>query len=159
MSTKEKKDFRKINFFIFWAASAFFSGFADSVGNCRKRRRRRRKKEDRTAKGRFGSEQICKPGFVIDCHLSRTCVTARLKPPVRMCRANGLTCGVAPDRVCSCSPLPEEPVSSYLAFPSLPLKAAVYFCCTFPGVASGGRYPLSCPVEPGLSSCQYLSAT
>ena len=55
------------------------------------------------------------------------------------------------------------PVSSYLAFPSLPLvrdarHAAVYFCCTFPGVASGGRYPLSCPVKPGLSSHQYLTA-
>ena len=24
---------------------------------------------------------------------------------------------------------------------------AVYFCCTFPGVASGGRYPLSLPCE------------
>ena len=29
---------------------------------------------------------------------------------------------------------------------------AVYFCCTFPGVASAGRYPASCPVKPGLSS-------
>ena len=29
---------------------------------------------------------------------------------------------------------------------------AVYFCCTFLGVASTGRYPASCPVKPGLSS-------
>ncbi len=29
---------------------------------------------------------------------------------------------------------------------------AVYFCCTVPGVASAGRYPVSCPVKPGLSS-------
>ncbi len=29
---------------------------------------------------------------------------------------------------------------------------AVYFCCTIPRVASGGRYPLSCPAELGLSS-------
>ena len=29
---------------------------------------------------------------------------------------------------------------------------AVLFCCTFPGVASAGRYPASCPVKPGLSS-------
>ena len=35
---------------------------------------------------------------------------------------------------------------------------AVYFCCTFPEVALGGRYPLSCPMEPGLSSRYYLSA-
>jgi len=44
-------------------------------------------------------------------------------------------------------------VSSYLAFPSLPeIIPAVYFCCTLPEVAFGGRYPLSCPVKPGLSS-------
>ena len=36
---------------------------------------------------------------------------------------------------------------------------AVYFCCTFPEVTLGGRYPLPCPVMPGLSSYQYLSAT
>ena len=55
------------------------------------------------------------------------------------------------------------PVSSYLAFPSLPrtLKnghfrslsfGAVYFCCTFLGVASTGCYPAPCPMELGLSS-------
>ena len=32
------------------------------------------------------------------------------------------------------------------------INTAVYFCCTFPEVALGGRYPLSCPVRPGLSS-------
>ena len=111
--------------------------------------------------------------------------------------------GVASDRVYSKPMLPQEWVSSYLAFPSLPrllliaqnkilleflgaifsldvgyyalrhknlsfctiissrgtvlstlykTAVAVYFCCTFPGVASGGRYPLSCSVMPGLSS-------
>ena len=30
--------------------------------------------------------------------------------------------------------------------------AAVYFCCTFPEVAFGGRYPLSCSLALGLSS-------
>ena len=29
---------------------------------------------------------------------------------------------------------------------------AVYFCCTFPGVASAGCYPALCPVVLGLSS-------
>lgn len=49
-------------------------------------------------------------------------------------------------------------VSSYLTFAPLPQKtrnrvfAAVYFCCTFLGVASTGRYPASCPGELGLSS-------
>jgi len=26
------------------------------------------------------------------------------------------------------------------------------FCCTFPGLAAGGRYPSPCPAQPGLSS-------
>jgi hypothetical protein len=26
------------------------------------------------------------------------------------------------------------------------------FCCTFPGLSAGGRYPPPCPAEPGLSS-------
>jgi len=60
--------------------------------------------------------------------------------------------GVASNRVYICTQLPVVPVSSYLAFPSLPQNAAVYFCCTFPEVTLGGRYPLSCPVKPGLSS-------
>lgn len=28
------------------------------------------------------------------------------------------------------------------------------FCCTFPGLTAGGRYPSPCPSEPGLSSCR-----
>jgi len=52
------------------------------------------------------------------------------------------------------------PVSFYLAFPSVPhFREVGYFCCTFPEVSLGGRYPLSCPSMPGLSSRQYLSAT
>ena len=43
-------------------------------------------------------------------------------------------------------------VVSYTAFPPLPPKEAVYFCCTGLGVTSTGRYPASCPVKPGLSS-------
>ena len=60
--------------------------------------------------------------------------------------------GVASDRVYICTQSPVVPVSSYLAFPSLPQNAAVYFCCTFPEVTLGGRYPLSCPMKLGLSS-------
>ena len=44
--------------------------------------------------------------------------------------------GVASNRVYSKCMLPYKWVSSYLAFPSLPLRA-VYFCCTFPVVAYG----------------------
>ena len=38
-------------------------------------------------------------------------------------------------------------VSSYLAFPPLPVRnrPAVYLCCTCPRVTPGGRYPLSLP--------------
>ena len=45
-----------------------------------------------------------------------------------------------------------QAVSSYLAFPPLPVKPAVYFCCTGLRVAPTGRYPASCPMKPGLSS-------
>ena len=45
-----------------------------------------------------------------------------------------------------------SPVSSYLAFPSLPENQAVYFCCTILRVASTGSYPAPCPTELGLSS-------
>ena len=47
-------------------------------------------------------------------------------------------------------------VSSYLTVSPLPrgLKPArrSTFCCTFPGLAAGGRYPSPCPAQPGLSS-------
>jgi hypothetical protein len=62
--------------------------------------------------------------------------------------------GVAPDRVYSGLLLPISRAVSYLRLSTLTaLSTAVYLCCTFPEVAFGGRYPLSCPVEPGLSSC------
>ena len=48
-------------------------------------------------------------------------------------------------------PVTRTAVVSYTAFSPLPLWA-VYFCCTFPGVTSAGRYPASCPSKPGLSS-------
>ena len=61
--------------------------------------------------------------------------------------------GVASDRVYMAPAVTCGSVSSYLAFPSLPyVVTAVYFCCTFPEVTFGGRYPLSCPTKPGLSS-------
>jgi len=48
---------------------------------------------------------------------------------------------------------PSDPVSSYLTLSPLPAVAggllSVALC---PGVAPAGRYPASCPVEPGLSS-------
>ena len=47
-----------------------------------------------------------------------------------------LYCGVAPDRVYRLPRSPEGAVSSYLAFPPLPMHAwAAYLCCTFPEAA------------------------
>ena len=60
---------------------------------------------------------------------------------------------LAPGGVYRAYRLPDTPVSSYLAFPALPrIGAAVYLCCTVPGVASARRYLAPCPVKPGLSS-------
>ena len=83
-------------------------------------------------------------------HLSGTRVAARLKPPVGTAGQAIVPVGVAADRVYRPPVLPRGAVSSYLAFPPLPLaartlSAAVYLCCTIPGVAPGGRYPLSLP--------------
>ena len=39
----------------------------------------------------------------------------------------------------------------------LTLAGGFLFCCTFLKVAFTGRYPASCPAEPGLSSCAGLS--
>ena len=66
--------------------------------------------------------------------------------------------GVASNRVYMALCVTTESVSSYLAFPSLPDKQAVYFCCTFPEVTLGGRYPLSCSVMLGLSSIHNRTA-
>ena len=70
-------------------------------------------------------------------------------------------------------PVTRKAVVSYTALPPLPdfnrvkirsclrslrrtchvtSSVAVYFCCTFLGVASTGRYPAFCPMKPGLSS-------
>ena len=58
---------------------------------------------------------------------------------------------LASDGVYTAISVTRDAVVSYTAFSPLPLRAVI-FCCTFPGVASAGRYPASCPVKPGLSS-------
>ena len=76
-------------------------------------------------------------------------VTVHLKPPVGTVGPTIVSVGVAADRVYRPPMLPWGAVSSYLAFPPLPLRAkhktAVYLCCTIPEVTLGGRYPLSLP--------------
>lgn len=51
---------------------------------------------------------------------------------------------------------------SYTTVPPLPVRAstpsAVHFCGTILQLALTGRYPASCPVEPGLSSRGALRA-
>ena len=86
-------------------------------------------------------ERDHKPGSVLDGHLSRPRVTARLKRSRGTRRAADLPpLHLAPGGVYSADLLPGSRVSSYLAFPSLPSRrTAVYFCCTLPGVASAGR--------------------
>ena len=96
-----------------------------------------------------------KPGYVVNDHLSRPAVANRLKRPTS--RHDGqpyrLSFGLASSGVYRACLVTKTAVSSYLAFPPLPVKSlAVYFCCTSLGVASTGRYPAPCPMKPGLSS-------
>jgi len=65
--------------------------------------------------------------------------------------------GLAPDGVYPASRSPGLLVRSYRTVSPLPrtVETAVRrfaFCCTFPILADGGRYPPPCPAEPGLSS-------
>ena len=102
----------------------------------------------------FCFESVCKPSYVENGHLSRLPVTRKLQrptlkhdgPPYRF------MCGLASDGVYRAPSVTRRAVSSYLAFPPLPVKLAVYFCCTFLRVSSTGRYPASCPMKLGLSS-------
>ena len=101
-----------------------------------------------------GSDRACKPGSVIDSHLSRPTVADGFQPPSREQPGQPCSlCGVAPDRVYSIANVSMGWVSSYLAFPPLPRSARRYISVAlfrkspWAGVT---RYP--CPVEPGLSS-------
>ena len=92
-------------------------------------------------------------------HLSRPAVAGRLKQPtreqtgrlmlsVRSCFEWGLHGPLLlPGERWSLTP----PFHPYTYAP-VRRADAVYFCCTFPGVASARRYLASCPVKPGLSS-------
>ncbi len=64
--------------------------------------------------------------------------------------------GLASDGACPASCIAAGAVVSYTAVSPLPLcrkaKRRSVLCGAFPGVASAGRYPASCPVKPGLSS-------
>ena len=102
-----------------------------------------------------GFEFVCKPSSVVYGHLSRLTVTDKLKRYSRY--SVGRTALLTDTQSCCGWGLHSIPCYQSIGelLPRLSIltaKAAVYFCCTVPGVASGGRYPLSCPMKPGLSS-------
>ena len=128
-------------------------------------------------------KSVYKPGFVRrpdgrrDDHFSRKSIARSLQRPTRESMAGrtdplGGTGGDAasPAHAPCLTLLPvgfTEPgrspgllVSSYLTVSPLPRgpKPArrFTFCCTFPGLAAGGRYPSLRPTEPGLSSRRVL---
>ena len=102
----------------------------------------------------FFSNQVCKPGSVIDSHLSRHSVAAVFKPPSRKQPGKPrFLCGVAPDRVCSNGRF--HAIGCALTAPFHPylhmrryISVALFLKLPSAGVT---RYP--CPAEPGLSSC------
>ena len=87
--------------------------------------------------------------FLFRCdHLSRTHVTVRLQLPLRHDgRRISLFCGIAPDRVYTNRRRYRRPGGLLPRLFTLTDCSDVLFCCTVPGVASGGRYPLSFPWE------------
>ena len=99
-------------------------------------------------------EQVCKPDSVLDSHLSRPWVAPWLKPPPRERPGKPYAPSTVLLRIEFTAADRSRPPGELL--PRLSTltaeTAAVYLCCTCPEVAFGGRYPLSCPVEPGLSS-------
>ena len=131
----------------------------------------------RTARRRSGLERTCKPGSVPrrpraagDDHFSRAPVARGLEQPTRKRVRDGrlaplapedrdfFLLGLAPDGVCRARPV-TRPAGELLPHRfTLTARAAeapprrFVFCGTVPGLAAGGRYPPSCPVEPGLSS-------
>ena len=86
--------------------------------------------------------------FLFRCdHLSRTHVTVRLQLPLRHDgRRISLFCGIAPDRVYTNRRRYRRPGGLLPRLFTLTDCSDVLFCCTVPGVASGGRYPLSLPM-------------
>ena len=105
-------------------------------------------------------ESNYKPGSVACRHSSRCVVTHALKQPTRKVWPGRplsylvlLTTGYAKQDMS-----PHPLVSSYLTVSPLPLPA-VCFLLRCPKVTLSGRYPASCPIEPGLSSPAFAAAT
>jgi len=127
---------------------------------------------------RSGLERTCKPGSVTaavrrrmtaislghrlpDASSSRPgsgCEAGRLAPPTapRRCGRTSSCLALLPMGFAEPDRSPGLLVSSYLTVSPLPTATSrrrrFTFCGTVPGLAAGGRYPPSCPAEPGLSS-------
>ena len=113
----------------------------------------------------LSTEKVCTwHGSPPDSHLSRPDVTIRLVQPTRDSIENGPSPAACADFVpawpCSGQGLPGRritaaPVVSCTTFSPLPLRA-VCFCGpvrqVLPKDPRPGRYPVTCPVECGLSS-------
>ena len=102
--------------------------------------------------------RVCKPGSV----LTAIYLALRLLAgSSRLLGAVGSTCmllhGVAPDRVYIVKPM--FPWAGWALTPPFhPYLAAVYLCCTCPGVTPGGHYPLSLPYGARTFLIRSLSA-
>ena len=92
-------------------------------------------------------DRYCKPGSVIDSHLSRRTVAGTLKPPPRRRSGKPYVSSTVLLRIEFTAPQCSHAVGELLPRLSIltPQCGAVSFCCTFPEVAFGGRYPLSLP--------------
>ena len=93
--------------------------------------------------------------FRDDDDLSWPSVTGRLERSTwkQVGQTYGLLFDLAPDGACTAIFVTKDAVVSYTAVSPLPqIMRRSVLCCAFPRVTPGGRYPSSCPVEPGLSS-------
>ena len=127
------------------------------------------------------AERTCKPGSVVPISRSRRKratislgrrfpATSSSRPgsgdwaghPVSVSQPNSSLLGLAPDGVYRARPV-TRPAGELLPHRfTLTARCAgrrSAFCCTFPGLAAGGRYPPSCPAEPGLSSRRRARST
>ncbi len=93
----------------------------------------------------YQCEQVCKPGSVLNGHLSRRIVAGALQPP-RERTGRPIAPIAVLLRIEFTASDTLEPMGELLPrLSTLTSEEAVYLCCTFPEVAFGGRYPLSLP--------------
>lgn len=90
-------------------------------------------------------------------HPSRPRIAPRLERPTRMlgrAALDRILSGLAPDGVYHATHVAARPVVSCTTFSPLPAAngGRSVFCGTGLRVSPSGRYPPSCPAEPGLSS-------